>query len=272
MAVGTARHEGLGLMGGPELRNRMAAHAGPGLARLEQRRRARAMGHMTKPAVLGDGKMLMDPGAFLLGMTAGTGRIAWSRSAGRAGVGRMAVGTGQQALAHGMVRRQVEARRDLGMTVDAEPRPGVRPGKACCSERRRGAEMAGICVMRIVAAAAEQSRTPMGRGCPVEMAAAAALVAVEAGCIAGEANRLGRPGASDVERARAVALLAAAMILGRRLMAVTALAVRITEPFGRSRDGLDPLVAMCGGVGLEPGTGRGPEEHTCEQSDDQQPA
>ncbi len=251
-------------MGGPELRNRMTAHAGPGLTHLEQRRGARAVGHVAEPAVLGDRKVLMDPGAFLLGMAAGTGCVAGSRPARRAGVGRMAVGAGQQALAHGMVRRQIEAGRDPGMAVDAEPRPGVRPGKACCGERRRCAEMAGFCVMRIVTATAEQSCTPMGRGRPVEMGPTSALMAVEAGGVVGEANRLGRPGASDVERAGAVALLAAAMVLGCRLMAVTALAVRIPEPFGRSGDGLDPLVAMRAEAGVEPGTGRGPEQHARE--------
>lgn len=188
---------------------------------------------------------------------------------------RMAVGTRQQAFADRMMRGQVEARRDLGMTVDTESCPRARPGEARAGQALRRTQVAGLGVMRVVTAGAEETGLSMRRLGPVEMTSTAALVAVETHLVVGKAHGHRRSSPLDVERAGAMTIFALAVVDRRGLMAMTTTAGLGAETLGRALDRLRPLVSKRLGLGREPGTGRRPEpdpeqERTGDQPDEQQ--
>lgn len=271
MAVRTACHEGLGLMGRTQLGHRMAAHADAGLARLEQARRTRAVGQMAESAVLGDRQMLVDPGTLMLLMTRAAGCIARARSTRGPRVRRMAIGAGQQALAYGMMGRQIEPRGDLGMTVDTQSGPGVRPREASARDALRGAQMSRLLVMRIMAARAEQACLAMGRLGPIEMGSAPALVAFQAAGVVRETHGLRRARTLHMEPARTVASFAFAVVERRRLMAMAALAARVANPLFRTRDGLDPFVSSTVALRHETRTSGWPESQAQQKPEARQP-
>ena len=179
VAIGAARDEGLRIMGRGHLRQGMAVGASRGLIRGEQIVGAGAMGDVAMAAIFRDRSVFVDIRTCLGLMTSGALRGLRAQADLASLVWGVAIGAAEHALAHGVMRGQVQAGRDCRMAADAEARVRACVGENVASELRRDPKVEGLAVVGIVAIRAEQPRALMRRHRPGQQTPVACLVATQ---------------------------------------------------------------------------------------------
>ena len=112
------------------------------------------MGVVTDLAVLGGGRVFVDPGSHDVLMATGTELILVTRAHPRVFVGIMASHAGHSALGHRVVGRVAKARPYIGMAFHTELRRCVHVGEG---RTRAGSEILAILVVGVMAIAAKEA-------------------------------------------------------------------------------------------------------------------
>jgi hypothetical protein len=118
MAIGTACHISLSVVGRAHLGDRVAGGTDPRLIRAQEVLRGGTMRRVAEAAVLRHREMFVDPGPCLSLMTALASLVLRSEIALDRPMWRVTGNAIEHSLAYGMMRGQIETRADLAMAID----------------------------------------------------------------------------------------------------------------------------------------------------------